>query len=85
MVLVICQELSSIELPSTADEILVRIFQCKWMTPLWTLQKGALAAKLSFQFSDYAIEYGYLDDLMTASMEDNTTLRLVRNRANVSL
>lgn len=85
LVLVICQELSSINLPPTPDEILVRIFRSKWMTSLWTLQEGALAAKLAFQFADHAIDYDYLDDLMIASMSDNTTSHLVGNRANISL
>ena len=85
-VLVICRELSTIPLPSTPDEILVRIFRSKWMTRLWTLQEGALAARLAFQFADHAIDYAYLDDLMIAAIADVTTIsRLVGNRANHAL
>ncbi|KAL2039834.1 hypothetical protein N7G274_007235 [Stereocaulon virgatum] len=85
-VLVICRELSTIRLPSTPDEILVRIFSSKWMTRLWTLQEGALAARLVFQFADHAIDYRYLDDFMIAAVLDVTnTSRLVGNRANLNL
>ena len=85
-VLVICRELSSIPLPSTPDEIFVRIFCCKWMTRLWTLQEGALAARLAFQFADHAIDYDYLDDrMMAALLNSTTTSHLLGNRANRSL
>ena len=85
-VLVICRELSTILLPSTPDEILIRIFRSKWMTRLWTLQEGALAARLAFQFADHAIDYAYLDDLMITTIVDvTTTSHLVGNRANRSL
>lgn len=85
-VLVICRELSTISLPSTPDEVLVRIFRSKWMTRLWTLQEGALAARLAFQFADHAIDYDHLDDLMIAAISDVATIsRLVGNRANLSL
>lgn len=85
-VLVICRELSSIPLPSTPDEVFVRIFRSKWMTRLWTLQEGALAARLAFQFADHAIDYDYLDDLMMAALLKSTsTSHLVGNRANRSL
>ena len=85
-VLVICRELATISLPPTPDEILVRIFRSKWMTRLWTLQEGALATRLAFQFADHAIDYAYLDDLMLAAIiNDTTTSRLIGNRANRSL
>lgn len=85
-VLVVCHELWLTPLPLTPDEALVRIFRSKWMTRLWTLQEGALAATLAFQFADHAIDYGYLDDLMVAANCDIVdTSRLVGNRANISL
>ena len=85
-VLVICKELSAINLPLTPDEILVRIFRSKWMTRLWTLQEGALATRLAFQFADHAVDYGYLDDLMIAALVgDQNFSHLLGNRANISL
>lgn len=36
-------------------EILLRIFTCGWMRRLWTLQEGALAKSLFFQFADIAV------------------------------
>jgi hypothetical protein len=85
-VLVVCRDLWSIPLPLTPDETLVRIFRCNWMTRLWTIPEGALAATLAFQFADSAIDYDYLDDLMVAANYDIIeTSRLVGNRANLSL
>ena len=64
----------------------MRIFRNKWMTRLWTLQEGALAARLAFQFADYAVEYEYVDGLMLAAVVDvDDVARLVGNRANHSL
>ncbi|KAF2185850.1 hypothetical protein K469DRAFT_687681 [Zopfia rhizophila CBS 207.26] len=46
-------------------ELLLRIFTCTWTRRLWTLQEGALAPCLYFQFSDTAVSfeelfYGFL-------------------------
>ena len=85
-VIVLSRELWSIPLPKTLDEVLVRIFRSKWMTRLWTLQEGALAATLMFQFADHAVDYNYLDDsIVAANLDILTTSRLVGNRANLSL
>lgn len=42
-------------------EQLARIFMSGWMRRLWTLQEGALAKSLCFQFADIAV---YLSELM---------------------
>ena len=85
-VLVMCRELAWLKLPSLPEEILVRIFRSKWMTRLWTLQEGALAQRLAFQFEDHAIDYGYLYDRMVAGLVEGSTFsRLVGNRANLAL
>lgn len=85
-VLVVCRELAWLPLPRLPEEILVRIFRSKWMTRLWTLQEGALAQRLAFQFEDHAIDYGYLDDCMLGALVEQTQAsRLVGNRANLAL
>lgn len=85
-ILVVCRELAWLPSPSTPDEILVRIFRCKWMTRLWTLQEGALAQRLKFQFEDHPVDYNYLDDSMIAGLAGASRLsRLVGNRANRTL
>lgn len=43
-------------------EYLARIFTSSWMRRLWTLQEGALAQSLYFQFADKAIGLGELGD-----------------------
>jgi hypothetical protein len=40
--------------PQSAPEMLSRIFTSSWMRRLWTLQEGALAKSLYFQFKDEA-------------------------------
>ena len=42
------------------SEQLFRIFTSSWMRRLWTLQEGALAPSLFFQFADQAISLGNL-------------------------
>ncbi|KAI9641931.1 hypothetical protein NHQ30_009800 [Ciborinia camelliae] len=42
-------------LPQTLPEKAMRIFTSGWMRRLWTLQEGALARSLYFQFADEAI------------------------------
>ncbi|OAP60415.1 hypothetical protein AYL99_05417 [Fonsecaea erecta] len=59
-VLVLAEELMTCALPSSIDEIVMRIVQCKWMTRLWTMQEGILARNLMFQFRGKAIPYSYL-------------------------
>jgi hypothetical protein len=41
--------------PMSLSEKLLRIFTSPWMRRLWTLQEGALASSLYFQFADQAI------------------------------
>ena len=41
--------------PMSLPEKLLRIFTSPWMRRLWTLQEGALASSLYFQFADQAI------------------------------
>lgn len=46
--------------PMTAFEALLRILTCGWTRRLWTLQEGALAKALLFQFADRCIALNYL-------------------------
>lgn len=49
-------------------ELLLRIFTSGWMRRLWTLQEGALAKSLFFQFADKALS---LDDLMKSLFQNS--------------
>jgi hypothetical protein len=52
-VLVLDSQLLSVKRAQLSDtETFLRIFCSKWNTRLWTLQEGALARNLSFQFAD---------------------------------
>jgi hypothetical protein len=53
-------------------EKLVRIFTSAWMRRLWTLQEGALADSLYFQFADEAVS---LNDLNTKIMTMQNSIR----------
>ncbi|TVY20878.1 hypothetical protein LARI1_G001539 [Lachnellula arida] len=50
-------------------ELLVRIFTSGWMRRLWTLQEGALAQSLYFQFADQAVSLQWLADQLLASVK----------------
>lgn len=45
-------------------EILARIFTSRWLRRVWTLQEGALAKQLWFQFADQALSLGELKATM---------------------
>lgn len=48
-------------------ELLIRIFTSGWMRRLWTLQEGALARLLYFQFADKAVS---LEELMKCLLQN---------------
>ncbi|TVY56490.1 hypothetical protein LCER1_G003061 [Lachnellula cervina] len=50
-------------------ELLIRIFTSGWMRRLWTLQEGALAQSLYFQFADEAVSLQWLMVQMLASVK----------------
>jgi hypothetical protein len=54
--------------PLLRTECLVRIICCNWTRRLWTLQEGALARVLYFQFSDQAIDIESLTFHMNMEM-----------------
>jgi hypothetical protein len=59
-----------------ATEVLVRIFTSSWMRRLWTLQEGALAKSLYFQFADIA--QSLMGTIASVhSMKGNMTYRAV--------
>jgi hypothetical protein len=62
--------------PQDAPEMLVRIFTSSWMRRLWTLQEGALAKSLYFQFSDEARSLNELA-LSVFQMKGNMSYRAV--------
>ena len=59
---------------SVQDEFeqLARIFTSSWMRRLWTLQEGALAKSLYFQFADKAVS---LRDLMSAFQQKCNSMK----------
>jgi hypothetical protein len=61
--------------PLLHTESLVRILCSSWTRRLWTLQEGALAKSLYFQFADEAIDIAQAAFLMTAEMTFVTTDR----------
>ncbi|CZR51503.1 uncharacterized protein PAC_01380 [Phialocephala subalpina] len=50
-----------------ASEIIKRIFTSSWMRRLWTLQEGALATSLYFQFADQAVNFSAVTQLVWAA------------------
>jgi hypothetical protein len=68
-VLVIDRYLEAVESkPLLRTECLMRILCSSWTRRLWTLQEGALAKALYFQFADEAIELEQAAFFMTAEM-----------------
>ncbi|KAL1981334.1 hypothetical protein VTN96DRAFT_2775 [Rasamsonia emersonii] len=66
-VLVLDGELETASMRTTPVECLMRIVCSGWMRRLWTLQEGALAKELLFQFKEQALA---LQDLIDASQRD---------------
>jgi len=59
--------------PLLRTECLVRIICCSWTRRLWTLQEGALARVLYFQFSDQAI------DIESLTLHMNMEMTFIRH------
>lgn len=59
--------------PLLRTECLVRIICCNWTRRLWTLQEGALARVLYFQFSDQAI------DIESLTLHMNMEMTFIRH------
>lgn len=53
------------------SEQALRIFTSSWVRRLWTLQEGALAHSLYFQFADTAIPLQQLYEMMTQTSRDS--------------
>lgn len=71
-VLVLSEELLSHELPRSPDLALFDIFCCKWMTRLWTMQEGALASSLVFQFKDRTATFnGLFESISELALVDD--------------
>ncbi|TVY64226.1 hypothetical protein LSUE1_G007607, partial [Lachnellula suecica] len=58
-------------------ELLARIFTSSWMRRLWTLQEGALAKSLWFQFSDQALSFTQLGNQAMALSKGSVRHSLV--------
>ena len=56
IVLVLDKELHSYPIPSTTEEITMRLSCSDWMRRLWTLQEGVLARELHVQFLDGVVD-----------------------------
>ncbi|MCJ1254060.1 hypothetical protein MMC24_001874 [Lignoscripta atroalba] len=56
-------------------EALARIFTSGWMQRLWTLQEGALAVKLWFQFRDGSVELNLLMGQLSTLVFSGTDVR----------
>ncbi|CAF9921558.1 MAG: hypothetical protein GOMPHAMPRED_002320 [Gomphillus americanus] len=72
VVLVIVKDIMCTPLPKTNQERAVRICQSKWFKRLWTMQEGALAKVLGFQFEDHALDWEYLDDALCKNLMDTS-------------
>src|SRR2546423_1526267 len=72
---------ASLQSYSTASmdalEVLARIFTSKWLTRVWTLQEGALAKRLWFQFADKALSLAELKATMETIWPDNLQQKIV--------
>jgi hypothetical protein len=65
-----------------ASEALARIFTSSWMRRLWTLQEGALAQSLYFQYADEAVSMNQVTRsvvAMTRSMPHRALFSDIRN------
>src|SRR5437764_3687462 len=58
-------------------EVLARIFTSKWLTRVWTLQEGALAKRLWFQFADKALSLAELKATMERIWPDNPQQKII--------
>jgi hypothetical protein len=67
-VLVLDSELEVASVKTSPVELLMRITCCGWMRRLWTLQEGALAKTLFFQFKERAVMIG---DLASKNIQNN--------------
>ncbi|KIN08693.1 hypothetical protein OIDMADRAFT_175455 [Oidiodendron maius Zn] len=63
--------------PQDISERALRIFTSPWMRRLWTLQEGALAKSLYFQFADGAVSLQSLYTAFTQSMSRSLQHRCV--------
>ena len=92
LVLVVTSELTSIAMPSTACEVLMRIYQSKWLKRLWTMPEGALAKRLALQFSDRsvtqrrleehaAVQFQYTEE--TTAIPTNRAKHIITNLSNM--
>lgn len=72
---------ASLQSYSTASmdtlEVLSRIFTCRWLRRVWTLQEGALAKDLWFQFADKAVSLAELKTTMEAIWPDDLQQKFV--------
>jgi len=68
-VLVLDSELEVASIDTSPEELLMRISCCGWMRRLWTLQEGALAKELFFQFKERAAMIG---DLAAESIKNDS-------------
>ena len=66
VVLVLDRGLLSVDVPTSHEETLVRIFRSNWMTRLWTLQEAAVAPNLYFQFANQAVDFRDLRRIVTS-------------------
>jgi hypothetical protein len=72
---------ASLQSYSTASmdalEVLARIFTSKWLRRVWTLQEGALAKRLWFQFADKALSLTELKATMETICPDNLQQKII--------
>jgi len=67
-VLVLESSLEQIDSSQLSDlEMLIRIISSKWTRRLWTLQEGALAKSLYFQFADKAVDLDEINQSLADS------------------
>jgi hypothetical protein len=58
-------------------EVLARIFTSRWLRRVWTLQEGALAKQLWFQFADKALSLGELKATMEKIWPNNPQHKII--------
>ncbi|ERF76172.1 hypothetical protein EPUS_01506 [Endocarpon pusillum Z07020] len=65
--LVLDSELEGTSCDAEPEDLMMHITCCDWMCRLWTLQEGALAQRLLFQFDSKAIELKSLESTLWES------------------